>query len=125
MYIIMSHLYVYLLQILSVYNAQMRVCFQETWYEYKTQSEGTWRKQTIAIYISRMVGGDAIVLGKLPVPGRPTYLDQSRARAYCACIRCGRGLFGHFSFSLSLSLSLSLFLSGRRPDIDKYCLKGP
>ena len=29
--------------------------------------------------------GDAMVLGKLPVPGRPVGLDKSRARAYCAC----------------------------------------
>ena len=52
-----------------------------------------------------------MVLGKLPVPGRPTYLDYSRARAYCACSRCGRGLFGHFhsitSFLSSFSLSLA------------------
>ena len=41
--------------------------------------------------------GDAKVLGKLPVPGRPSYLDESRARAYCACSRCGWVLFGHFS----------------------------
>ena len=27
------------------------------------------------------VSGGAIVLGKLPVPGRPTYLADSRARA--------------------------------------------
>ena len=26
--------------------------------------------------------GGAMVLGKLPVPGRPTYVDYSRARAY-------------------------------------------
>ena len=26
-----------------------------------------------------------MVLGKLPVLGRPTYLDYSRVRAYCAC----------------------------------------
>ena len=37
--------------------------------------------------------GGAKVLGKLPVPGRPTNLDYSRARAYCACSRCGWGLF--------------------------------
>ena len=36
------------------------------------------------------------MLGKLPVPGRPTNLDYGRARAYCACSMCGRGLFGHF-----------------------------
>ena len=52
----------------------------------------------------------AMVLDKLPVPGRPTYLDYSRARAYCACSRCGLGLFGHFfsrqSFLFSFYLSL-------------------
>ena len=35
------------------------------------------------------------MLGKLPVPGRPINLDDSRAKAYCACSRCGRELFGH------------------------------
>ena len=29
----------------------------------------------------------AMVLGKLPGPGRPTNLGLSRARAYCACSR--------------------------------------
>ena len=38
------------------------------------------------------------------VPGRPTNLDTSRAGAYCAYIRCGSGLFGHFFFRLSFSL---------------------
>ena len=57
-----------------------------------------------------------MVLGKLPVLGRPTNLNESRAMAYCACSRCGRGLFGHFlSFTASL---FSLPLSGRRSDID-------
>ena len=51
-----------------------------------------------------------MVLGKLPMPGRPTYLDYSGARAYCACSRCGRGLFGHFFSHLSLFFSLSLSL---------------
>ena len=43
--------------------------------------------------------------------GRSTNLDSGRARPYCACSRCGWGLFGyifsptyHFSFSFSLSL---------------------
>ena len=58
-----------------------------------------------------------MVLGKLPVPGRPTNLDDSRTRAYCACSRCGWGLFGHFLLSSILSL-LFLPLFGRRPDID-------
>ena len=42
-----------------------------------------------------------MVPGKLSVLGRQTYLDKSRAGAYCACIRCGSGLFGHFFFRLS------------------------
>ena len=58
-----------------------------------------------------------MVLGKLPVRGRPTYLDLSRARAYCACGGCGWELFEHFCFRLSFLFFLSL--SGRRPDIDR------
>ena len=48
-----------------------------------------------------------MVLGKLPVPGRPTNLDQSRARAYCAYRRCGWGFFGHFFSRLSFLFSFS------------------
>ena len=33
--------------------------------------------------------GGVMVLGKLPVPGRPTSLDKSRASAYCSCSRYG------------------------------------
>ena len=29
--------------------------------------------------------------------GRPTNVDNSRARAYCACSGCGLGLLGYFS----------------------------
>ena len=55
-----------------------------------------------------------MVLGKLPVPGASYNLDDSRARAYCACNRCGLGGgFGHFYSPLPF-----LSLSGRRPDID-------
>ena len=61
--------------------------------------------------------GGAMVLGKLPVPGRPTTLYDSRARAYCACSGCGWGLFGRFFLSSIISLFF-LPLSGRRPDID-------
>ena len=60
--------------------------------------------------------GGAKVLCKLLVPGRPTNLAYSRARAYCACSRCGWGMFGHFFSRLSFLFSFSL--SGRRPDID-------
>ena len=34
----------------------------------------------------------------------------SRARAYCACSRCGWGLFGHFYSPLSFLSSFSLSL---------------
>ena len=68
--------------------------------------------------------GGAKVLGKLSVPGRPTSLDDSRARAYCACSRCGWGLFGHFSLIYLFSfLSSSLWETARYGL--KYCLKGP
>ena len=64
------------------------------------------------------------VLGNLPVPGRPTYLDYSRTRAYCACNRCGWGLFGHFSLICHFSfLSPSLWETARYRL--KYCPKGP
>ena len=49
-----------------------------------------------------------MVLSKLPVPGHPTNLDKSRTRAYCACSRCGSGLFGHFFSRLSFLFSFSL-----------------
>ena len=52
----------------------------------------------------------AMMLGKLPVPGRPTNLDKSRARAYCSCSRCGWGLFGQFFSHLSFLFSFSLSL---------------
>ena len=61
------------------------------------------------ILLTYMSGG-AKVLGKLPVPGRPTNLDYSRARAYCACNRSGCGLFRHFFSHLSLLFSFSLSL---------------
>ena len=67
---------------------------------------------TIKIAFLRVRGwsGRAKVLGKLAVPGRPTSLDDSRARAYCACSRCGWGLFGHFFSHLFFLFSFSLSL---------------
>ena len=60
------------------------------------------------LFLSRQGwSGGAMVLGKLPVPGRPTYLAYSRARAYCACSGCGWGLFGHFFSRLSFLFSFS------------------
>ena len=54
--------------------------------------------------------GLAMVLGKLPVPGRPSNLADSRAGAYFACSGCGWGLFGHFYSHLSFLSSFSLSL---------------
>ena len=54
-------------------------------------------------------GGGAMVLGKLPRPGVLLIWIIVGARAYCACSRCGPGLFGHF-FS-RLSFLFSFFLS--------------
>ena len=57
-----------------------------------------------------------MVVGKLPVSGRPTNLDYSRARAYCAALAVEAG-GGCLDIFLSTIISL-FFLSGRRPDID-------
>ena len=57
----------------------------------------------------------AMVLGKFPVPGRPSNLADSRARAYCACSGCGWGCLDIFTLIYRFS-SFSLF--ERRPDID-------
>ena len=68
--------------------------------------------------------GGAMVLGKFPVLGRPTNLDYSRARAYCACSRCGWGVVWTFFLSSIISLlSPSLWETARYRL--KYCLKGP
>ena len=65
-----------------------------------------------------------MVLGKLSVPGRPTNLDYRRARAYCACSRCGWGCLDIFSLVYHFPfLSPSLWETARYRL--KYCLKGP
>ena len=57
-----------------------------------------------------------MMLGKLPVPGHPTNLDYSRARAYCARSRCGWSCLDIFSLIYLFSfLSPSLW---ERTDID-------
>ena len=63
-----------------------------------------------------------MVLGKLPVPGRPTNLDYSTARAYCACSRCGWGLVWTFFSPLSFLSSFSSLWETARYRL-KYCLK--
>ena len=65
-----------------------------------------------------------MVLGKLLVSGRSSNLDNSEAKAYCTCCRCGKGLFGHFSLFYHFSfLSPSLWETARYRL--KCCLKGP
>ena len=51
------------------------------------------------------------MLGKLPLPGRPTNLNYNRARAYCADSRCGRVFFFFFFLNISLSSITSVPLS--------------
>ena len=48
-------------------------------------------------------------------PKQPTN-QLHRARAYCACSRCGWGWFGHFYSHLTFLLFLPLF--GRLPNIN-------
>ena len=63
------------------------------------------------------------MLGKLPVPERPTTLDYSRARAYCACSRCGWGCLDIFLSSITSLFFLPLWETARHRV--KYCFKGP
>ena len=53
-----------------------------------------------------------MVLGKLPVPGRPTIWMIVGQGPIVLAVGTGGGLFGHFYSPLYLPLS------GRRPDID-------
>ena len=65
-----------------------------------------------------------MVLGKLPMPGSPSNLDYSRARAYCASSRCGLGGVWTFFFSSIISLLSPTLWETARYRL-KYCLKGP
>ena len=58
------------------------------------------------------------------MPGRPSYLADSWARAYYAGSECGWGLFGQFYSYLSFISSFSLSL-GDGPIYTEICLKGP
>ena len=67
--------------------------------------------------------GGAMVLGKLPVPGRPTIWIIVGQGPVALAVGAG-GLFGHFYSHLSfLPLSPSLWETARYRL--KYCLKGP
>ena len=51
-----------------------------------------------------------MVLGRVSVPGPPTYLNHSGASVCWACSRCRWGLFVHFFSCLSFLSSFSLSL---------------
>ena len=53
-------------------------------------------------YFFLLVLDSAKVLGKFSVLGRPTNLDYSRKRAYCACSKCGWGCVDIFPSSVFL-----------------------
>ena len=57
-----------------------------------------------------------MVLGKRPVPGRPTIWMTVGQGPIVLAVGAGGGLFGHFYSRLSFLLFLPL--SGRRLDID-------
>ena len=64
-----------------------------------------------------------MVLGKLPVPGRPTLL-KTVGQGPTALVVAAGGVDWTFVLSSIFSL-LFLPVFGRRPNRLKYCLKGP
>ena len=65
-----------------------------------------------------------MVLGKLPVPGRPTYLDYRGQGLISLAVGAGGGCLDIFSLVYRFSfLSPSLWETARYRL--KYCLKGP
>ena len=65
-----------------------------------------------------------MVLGKVPVPGRPTNLDYSRARAYCACSGRGWGCLNIFSLNCHFPLLFPVLWVTARYRL-KHCFRGP
>ena len=59
-----------------------------------------------------------MVLSKLAVPGRPTTLDNSRARTLMSLLGAGGGCLDIFSFVCLFFILFYLPSSGKRPDID-------
>ena len=65
-----------------------------------------------------------MVLGKLPVPGRPTILIIVGQGPIALAVGAGGGLFGHFYSPLFFLFSFSPLWETARYRL-KYCLKGP
>ena len=66
-----------------------------------------------------------MVLGKLPVPGRPTIWITVGQGPTALAVGAGGGWFGHFYSHLSVLSSFSLSLWETARYRLKYCLKGP
>ena len=68
--------------------------------------------------------GDAMVLGKLPVPGRPTILITVGQGPAALAVGAGGGLFDRFYSHLPFSPHSPSLCETARYRL-KYCLKGP
>ena len=66
-----------------------------------------------------------MVLGKLPVPGRPTIWITVGQGPTALAVGAVGGWFGHFYSHLSFLYSFSLSLGETARYRLKYCLKGP
>ena len=79
---------------------------------------------THCTYSNKGVVGGAMVLGKLPVPGRPTIWITVGQGPTALAVGAGGGCLDIFSLIYPISiLSLSLWETARYRL--KYCLKGP
>ena len=68
------------------------------------------RHVALAAGVGRGWSGGAMVLGKLPVPGRPTIWMIVGQGPTALAVGAGGGLFGHFYSPLSFLSSFSLSL---------------
>ena len=82
------------------------------------------RCSVVVLLFLRGWSGSAMVLGKLPVQGRPTYLDSVGQGPIALAVGAGGGCLDIFSLIYHFSfLSPSLWKTARYRL--KYCLKGP
>ena len=89
-----------------------------------TTAKPTGKRRYINLFYTRGWSGGAMVLGKLPVPGRPTIWIRVGQGPIVLAVGAGGGLFGHFTLLYVFSsLSPSLWETARYRL--KYCLKGP
>ena len=77
---------------------------------HKVFSALAWLKDNNPLYANGGFSGGAMVLGKLPVPRRPTILITVGQGPTALAVGAGGGLFGHFYSHLSFLSSFSLSL---------------